>query len=143
MRQIEGTTEHALICRWCGGLNLENKEKCEAGHCDSVNDSYHNEICKACGGVIKAEPHQYICTNEITSDGVLIHKGPVLLVKIKWKVAVSLIMVVIPVIFVVPNIKNIYGCPIQVVVCIAVQYATIYPRTMMAHVMYVGINHSL
>lgn len=75
MRQIEGTTEHAPICQVCGGLDLENKERCEADHCDSVNDSYHNAICKACGGVIRSEDHQYTYTNEKAEDGTPIHKG--------------------------------------------------------------------
>ena len=75
MRQIEKTTEHAPICQVCGGLDLANKRSCEADHCVSVDKSYHNAICKDCGGVINAEPHQYTYTNEITSDNIPIHKG--------------------------------------------------------------------
>lgn len=75
MRQIEGTTEHAPICTICDGLDLAGKESCVADHCDSVDDSVHHEICKACGGVIKEEPHQYTYTNETAEDGTPIHKG--------------------------------------------------------------------
>lgn len=75
MRQIEGTTEHAPICKTCDGLDLANKESCVADHCDPVDDSVHHEICKACGGVIKEEPHQYTYTNETAEDGTPIHKG--------------------------------------------------------------------
>lgn len=60
MRQIEGTTEHAPICQVCGGLDLANKRSCEADHCVSVDKSYHNAICKDCGGVINAEPHEWV-----------------------------------------------------------------------------------
>lgn len=75
MKQIDGTSTHGPLCKICGYVDTENTEACEADHCESVDDSYHNEICKACGGVIKAEPHQYSYTSELTDDGVPIHKA--------------------------------------------------------------------
>lgn len=75
MKQIDGTTTHGPLCKICGYVDTENTEACKADHCDSVDDSYHNEICKACGGVIKEEPHQYNYELGIGKDGEPIHKG--------------------------------------------------------------------
>lgn len=75
MKQIDGTTTHGPLCTICGYVDTENAAACKADHCDSVNDTIHNEICKECGGVIKSEEHQYKYTNETAKDGTLIHKG--------------------------------------------------------------------
>ena len=48
---------------------------CEVGHYVSVDESYHNAICKDCGGVINAEPHQYKYELGTGEAGKPIHKG--------------------------------------------------------------------
>lgn len=64
-----------LECKYENSVCRDCNRACNHDNCDSVNDSYHNEICKACGGVIRSEDHQYTYTNEKAEDGTPIHKG--------------------------------------------------------------------
>ena len=75
MKRIDGTTTHGPLCKICGYVDTENAQACKADHCDPVNDTIHNEICKECGGVIKEEPHQYVYELGTGEAGEPIHKG--------------------------------------------------------------------
>ena len=78
MRQIEGTTEHAPICRVCRGVDIANKAACWTdANGYEITETTHQKKCHDCGGAME-EIKSHLYTNYepiIAEDRTPVHSG--------------------------------------------------------------------